>query len=162
MKCIDLEEDVIKILSIYFSYNKKPEQKNKILRHIVKIQHIKLWKLRNATIKSRIIIFVWLAISKILRCSWIRILFDNFHQWKLIPLYLVWQYLDKNFRFYSNIEISHSVLHNFSKFYQELFFKWGKYLSSPTTLPSTLACQFIWFNKHIKLIRNAFFSQSFK
>ena len=58
MKCIDLKEDAIKIFGIYFSYNKKPEQKNKILSHIVKIQHMKLWKLRNATIKSRIIIFV--------------------------------------------------------------------------------------------------------
>ena len=50
MDCIDLTEDVIKILGIYFSYNKKLEQEKNFLNHIVKIQNIlKLWKLRNLT-----------------------------------------------------------------------------------------------------------------
>ena len=36
-----------------------------------------------------------------LQCSWIKRLFDNnFHQWKLIPLDLIRQYLAKNFKFY--------------------------------------------------------------
>ena len=40
MDCIDLTEDVIKILGIYFSYNKKLEQEKNFLNHIVKIQNI--------------------------------------------------------------------------------------------------------------------------
>ena len=64
MDCIDLTEDVIKILGIYFSYNKKLEQKKNFLNHIVKIQNtLKLWKLRNLTIEGRIDVFKSLAIS---------------------------------------------------------------------------------------------------
>ena len=64
MDCIDLTEEVIKILGIYFSYNKKLEQGKHFLNHIVKIENIlKLWKLRNLTIQGRIIVFKSLAIS---------------------------------------------------------------------------------------------------
>ena len=65
MECIDLMDEVIKILGIYFYYNKKLEQEKKFLNHIVKIQNIlKLWKLRNLTIEGRIVVFKSLAISK--------------------------------------------------------------------------------------------------
>ena len=40
MECIDLTSDVIKILGIYFSYNKKLEQEKNFFNHIVKIQNI--------------------------------------------------------------------------------------------------------------------------
>ena len=57
MECIDLMDDIIKILGIYFPYNK-----------IVKIQNIlKSWKLRNLTIKGRI--FNSLAILKIIHLA---------------------------------------------------------------------------------------------
>ena len=63
MGCI---EDVLKILDICFSYNKKLEQEENFLNHIVKIQNtLKLWKLRNLTIEGRIVIFKSLAISKL-------------------------------------------------------------------------------------------------
>ena len=150
---MDLTDDVIKILGIYFSYNKKIEQEKNFLNHIIKIQNIlKLWKLRNLTIEGRIVVFKSLAISKLidlalvteiptttinfltkiqmefiwkgkipkiryntlrndykraglknvdifskvlsLECSWIKRLLDNlFHQWKVISLYLIRQYL---------------------------------------------------------------------
>ena len=58
-------DDVIKILGIYFSYNKNLEQEKNFLNHIVKIQNIlKLWKLRNLTIEGRIVVFKSLLISK--------------------------------------------------------------------------------------------------
>ena len=67
MDSIDLMEDVIKILGIYFSYNKKLEQEKNFLNHIVKIHNIlKLRKLRNLTIEGRIIFFKSLAISKLI------------------------------------------------------------------------------------------------
>ena len=40
MECIDLMDDIVKILGIYFSYNKKIEPKKNFLTHIVKIQNI--------------------------------------------------------------------------------------------------------------------------
>ena len=39
MECIDLTDDVTKILGIYFSYNKEIEQEKNCLNHIVKIQN---------------------------------------------------------------------------------------------------------------------------
>ena len=58
MECIDLTSDVIQILGIYFSYNKKLEQEKSFFNHIVKIQKIfKLWKLRNLSIERRIVVF---------------------------------------------------------------------------------------------------------
>ena len=52
-----------------------------------------------------------------LQCSWIKRLFDNnFHQWKVIPLYLIRWYLGRNFKFHSNLEVSHSILCNFLDF----------------------------------------------
>ena len=65
--CIHLTEDVIRILGIYFSYNKKLEQEKNFLNNIVKIQNIlKLWNLRNLTIEEIIIVFKSVAISKLI------------------------------------------------------------------------------------------------
>ena len=81
-----------------------------------------MWKLRNLTIEGKIVVFKSLAISKLihlalvteiptsynvsLQCSWIKRLFNNnFHQWKLIPLYLIRQYFGKNFKFHSNSDV---------------------------------------------------------
>ena len=89
-------------------------------------------------------------------------LFDNiFYQWKLTPLYLIRQYLGKKFNFHSNLEVSHSILYKFSKFYKEIFIRWGKHLSSSATLPSTVACQFIWFNKHIQIDNKSIYLYNF-
>ena len=66
MECIDLRSDVIKILGIYFSHNKKLEQEKKFFNHTVKIQNIfKLWKQRNLSIEGRIVVCKSLAISKL-------------------------------------------------------------------------------------------------
>ena len=68
--CIDLMEDVIKVLGIYFSYNKKLEQGKNFLNPIVKIQNIlKLWKLRNLTIEGRTVVFRSLAILKLIHLA---------------------------------------------------------------------------------------------
>ena len=70
MECISLTDDLIKILDIYFSYNKKIEQEKYFLNHIVKIQNIsKLWKLRNFTIEGRIVVFKSLEISKLIHLA---------------------------------------------------------------------------------------------
>ena len=183
IKCIDLTDDVIKVLGIYFSYIQKFKQKKNFLNDVVKIQNIlKLWKLKNLTIEGGIFVFKSLATSKLihlalvteiptstisfltkiqmefiwkeknlkvenstlcndyeygglkmvnifskaisLQCSWIKRLFDNnFYQWKLILLYLISQYLGKNFKFHSNLGISHSILCKFRKFYKEIFIR---------------------------------------
>ena len=70
MECTDLTDDLIKILGIYFYYNKKLEQEKNFLNHIVKIQNIlKLRKLRNLTMEWRIVVFKSLAISKLIHLA---------------------------------------------------------------------------------------------
>ena len=67
MECINLTEDVITVLVIYFSYNKKVELKKNFLNHVVEIQNIfKLGKLRNWTIEGRIVVFKSLGVSKLI------------------------------------------------------------------------------------------------
>ena len=84
-----------------------------------------------------------------LQYSWIKRLFDNnFHQWKVIPLYPICQFLGKN-----NLDfilIWRWISRFYASFYKDIFTKWSKYLSLLTTLPSTVACQLIWYNKHIQ------------
>ena len=42
-----------------------------------------------------------------------------------------------------------------------MFIRWGKHLSSPATLPSTVACQFTWFNKHIQIDNKSIYFYNF-
>ena len=159
MKCVNLKNDVIKILGICFSYNKNLENEKNFIIHIKKLQDIlKLWKTRNLSIQGKITVFKTLGISKIihlalvtnvpsttieqlnqiqkqflwgnknpkikhntlcndiengglkntdipskivsLQCSWIKRLFDeNFHEWKIIPLFLIRKILVKILNF---------------------------------------------------------------
>ena len=142
------------------------------LTKITKIQLEFIWKGKNSKIKNSTLCNDYEygglknvdIFSKVvsLQCSWIKRLFDNnFHQWKLIPLYLIRQYLGKKFKFHSNLEVSHSILCKFPKFYKEIFIRWGKYLSSLATLPSTIACQFIWFNKYIQIDNKSIYLYNF-
>ena len=72
-----------------------------------------IWKRKNPKIKNSTLCndyeYVGLKnvdiFSKVvsLQCFWMKRLFDNnFHQWKLIPVYLIRQYLGKKFKFHSN------------------------------------------------------------
>ena len=63
-----------------------------------------------------------------LQSSWIRqSWYDNFHQWKKIPLYLVQKYLCRNFKFHSYLDITKSCFSKLPKCYQEMLYKCGKF-----------------------------------
>ena len=66
MKCIDLRNEAIKILGIYFSYNQtiKNDKKFYIISHIQGV--LNLWRMRNLTLEGRIVRFKTLAIWKII------------------------------------------------------------------------------------------------
>ena len=53
------------------------------------------------------------------------------------------------------------ILCKFPKFYKEIFIRWGKHLSSPATLMSTVASQFIWYNKHIQIGNKSIYLHNF-
>ena len=55
MKCVNLNNETVKILGVHFLYNKNLEQNKNFSEHIVKIENIlKLWKMRQLTLEGRI------------------------------------------------------------------------------------------------------------
>ena len=70
MECINLTDYVIKILGIYFSYDKKIKQEKNLLNNIAKIQNIlQFWKFGDLTIEGRTVVFKLLAILKLIHPS---------------------------------------------------------------------------------------------
>ena len=55
---------------------------------------------------------------------WVKRLFeDNFHDWKVIRLFLIGKHLGQNFKF-DIIDIYNDLLSKHSSFYQYIFIKW--------------------------------------
>ena len=55
MECVNLNDETVKILDVYFSYSKNLEQDKNFSEHIVKIENIlKLWRMRQLTLEGRI------------------------------------------------------------------------------------------------------------
>ena len=70
MDCIDVTKKTIKVLGIHFSYNKKLETEENVIRHVWKIEKVlKLWRMRNLTAEGKTTILKTLAISKIIHLS---------------------------------------------------------------------------------------------
>ena len=70
VECVNLLTNAIKILGIYFSYNKKLENENNFLDHITKLQKvINIWKMRNLSLLGKITIFKTLALSNIIHLA---------------------------------------------------------------------------------------------
>ena len=66
MRCIDLCNEVIKILGTYFSYNSRVKEECNFLKIISNVQSgLNLWQYRNLTLEGQIVVFKSLAISKI-------------------------------------------------------------------------------------------------
>ena len=72
MQSINLNEQIVNIKEIQFSYNKKLQQEKKIKNHVAKIKNVaRVWRMRNLTIEAKIAIFKSLAISKIVQLAFI-------------------------------------------------------------------------------------------
>ena len=155
LKCVNLSNDTIKILGIHFFYNKKVQMQNNFLITIKKAQQVLcLWNSRTLTFEGRITIFKTLAISKIvylaliinvpkviisLQCSWVKKLYEeNFHEWKVIPLHLIYIILDQNFKFHSNLSYDTKLLTSFPVFYENIFRYWSQHLNVLPELPSCI------------------------
>ena len=65
MKCVNLNNDDIKILGLCFFYDKKLKNKNNFLNHIKKLQNVlNMWRMKNLSRLCKIRIFKILAFSK--------------------------------------------------------------------------------------------------
>ena len=68
----------MKILRVYFLYNKNLEPNNNFSEHIVKIENIlRLWRMRQLTLEGRIMVFKSLAFSKVMHLLLIIKVHDN-------------------------------------------------------------------------------------
>ena len=66
MRCIDRNNDTLKILSTHFSYNKKLKEQRTFFMTVTVIQRVlKIWKMRHLALEEKIVIFKTIAISKI-------------------------------------------------------------------------------------------------
>ena len=66
MKCIGLTKEAIKLLRVFFSYDKNLQLENNFRKTILNIDRIlKMWRQRNLTLEGKIIILKTLALSKI-------------------------------------------------------------------------------------------------
>ena len=70
VECVNLLINTIKILSIYFWYNKKLENENNISYHGTDLQKvINIWKMWNLSLLGKITIFGTLVHSKIIHLA---------------------------------------------------------------------------------------------
>ena len=68
-----------------------------------------------------------------LQSPWIKRLFKgNFHDWKILPLHIIYKSLGKKFVFYSNLQINKKLTKNFPKYYKETN-TWGSKFSCQTS-----------------------------
>ena len=118
-----------KIQKAFLWKNSTPKRKHETLRH-----DYKAGGLKNVDSPNKIIA---------LHCSWIRMLYDNsFHEWKLIPLYLIEKSFGRLFKFHSNLLFKSNKTKCFSSFYQEIILCWEKNLAMLTEIPSCILSQY--------------------
>ena len=73
MKCVNLNNGVIKILGICYSYDEKLENEKNFLNHIIKLQIVlNMWTMRNLSLLSKMSTFKTLAFSKIIHLTLIK------------------------------------------------------------------------------------------
>ena len=130
MKCVNLNNETVKILGVHFSYNKNLEQDKKFSEHILKIESIlKLWRIRQLTLEGRITVFKSLAISKVVHLLLITKLHNN-------TIDLMYE-IQKNFIWQgknnTNLDtkvhmFQYKVSHNTS-YVNKMLFKFGKVIS---------------------------------
>ena len=66
IKYIDLTKETIKILVVFFSYDKNLQLENKFRKTILNIKKIlKMWRQMNLTLEGKMIVFKTLTLSKI-------------------------------------------------------------------------------------------------
>ena len=66
MRCVNLNNDTLKVLGIHFSHNGKLKEGKKFYTIATNIQRVlKVWKIRNLTLEDKIVVLKTLAISKI-------------------------------------------------------------------------------------------------
>ena len=97
-----------------------------------------------------------------LQCSWIKRLYDNnFHEWKIIPKYLISKTFGSMSKFRLNLDFKKDLLKQFPSFYCSIFNNWKTYFFNSPEIPSCILSEFLWFNWHIKIDNKPVFFKHF-
>ena len=111
----------------------------------------KAGRLKNVDIPKKIIA---------LQCSWIGRLYNNsFHDWKLIPLFLIEKPFYRSFKFHSNVLFKSSKTKYYRSFYWEMNLSWKKHLAMKTEICSCILSQYLWYNVNKSSIQFSRFSE---
>ena len=134
----DIISELEKIQKSFLWSNRSPK-----IKHETICKDYRLGGLKNIDIKSKVIS---------LQCAWVKKLYDrNFHEWKIIPLFLIHKKFGKLFKFHSNFDFKKSLIDCFPIFYRNIFKFWKKSFCELPTVPSCIFNQFLWFNNHIQI-----------
>ena len=88
---------------------------------------------------------IWNKLTN-LQILWIKRLYDDcFHEWKIIPLYLLPKTFNSSFEFHSNLSFNKSNFQKLFPFYTQMVISWSQYLSSLET-PSPVLSQILWYS----------------
>ena len=67
--------NAIKIIGVYYSYDKNLETQEKFINLFLKIEkRLRLWRMRNLSIAGKITVFTTLAISKIVHLALVKVI----------------------------------------------------------------------------------------
>ena len=73
IRCIHLNNDILKILGTHFPYNRKLKQEKNFYTAVTNIQGVmKIWKMGNLTLEGKVAFFKTLTISRIVFQSLIK------------------------------------------------------------------------------------------
>ena len=76
---------------------------------------------------------------------------NSFHEWKLIPLYLIEKSFGTAFKFHSNLLFKSNKIKSFPSFYRQIILNWKKRLAMITEVPCWILSQYLWYNKSIQV-----------
>ena len=93
MECIDLMFNAIKILGVYYSYDKSLENQKNFINLVLKIEKLlRLWMMRNLSIAGKITVYKTLAISKIAHLALVKIIpISTILELDKIKKYFIWK-----------------------------------------------------------------------
>ena len=78
MECIDLIFNAIKILGVYYSFDKNLENQENFINLILKIEKLlRFWRMRNLSITGKITVFKTLTISKIVHLALVKVILNS-------------------------------------------------------------------------------------
>ena len=96
-----------------------------------------------------------------LQCQLQKLCDENFHEWIIIPSHLRNKYFGESFKFHLCLSFDCKLLIKFPEFYRNIVFQRSSFLFASSKLSPCILSNFLWFNKHILILKNPIFFRYF-